>query len=88
MSRAYLTLITAGALTALSGADALADDRAPTAEEAVQIEEVLRAEGFTSWEEIEFDDGVWEVDDAVAADGTKYDLTLDPTFAIIERDED
>ncbi len=61
-------------------------DRDPTPEERTQIERVLRTEGFSRWDEIEFEDaGHWEVDDAVAADGRKYDLKLNATFAIIER---
>lgn len=64
------------------------DDRDPTPEERTQIEQTLRTDGFTSWEEIELDDGVWEVDDAVAADGQKFDVKLDAAFAIIERDPD
>lgn len=73
----------------LSGA-AFADDRAPTSEERAKIEEVLKAEGFTSWGEIELDDGkVWEVDDAIHSDGREYDLELDPaTYAITNRDPD
>lgn len=73
----------------LSGA-ALADDRAPTLEERAEIEAVLKAEGFTSWGEIELDDGkVWEVDDAIHSDGREYDLELDPqTYAITDRDPD
>lgn len=67
----------------------LADDRAPTAEERAQIEAVLRDAGYVSWEEIEFDDGLWEVDDARAADGREYDLKLDPnTLAVVARKED
>jgi hypothetical protein len=64
-------------------------DRPPTAEERARIETVLRSEGFQKWEEIEFDDGKWEVDDATAADRREYDLKLDPsTFAIVERKPD
>ena len=84
-------LVTTTALAVLLAAPAmpaLADDRPPTAEERAKIEEVLRAEGFTAWEEIEFDDdGHWEVDDAVAADGREYDLKLDTEFRIVERDD-
>lgn len=73
----------------LSGA-AFAGDRAPTLEERAEIEAVLKAEGFTSWGEIELDDGkVWEVDDAIHADGREYDLELDrTTYAITSRDPD
>ena len=73
---------------ALSGMPALADDRAPTAEERERIESVLRAEGFTRWDDIEWDDDRWEVDDAVGADGREYDLELDAGFTIVERDPD
>ena len=61
-------------------------DRDPTPEERSQIERVLRAKVSPGGDEIEFEDaGHWEVDDAVAADGRKYDLTLNGAFAIIER---
>ena len=68
-------------------ANALAD-REPTAEERVQIEQVLRDAGFTAWGEIEFDDDEWEVDDAVAEDGKKYELKLDKSLKIIKRERD
>ncbi len=65
-------------------------DRAPTPEERSSIETVLRNEGFLRWGRIELDDDdVWEVDDAYASDGRKYDLKLDPdTLAIIEPEAD
>lgn len=74
----------------LAVSPALADDRKPTPEELARIEAVLKAEGFTSWGEIELDDNrVWEVDDARHADGKEYDLDLDPqSLAIIKRDPD
>lgn len=64
-------------------------DRMPTAEELGRIEAALKKEGFTRWDDIELDDGVWEVDDAVGADGVRYDLELDPkTLAIVKRKRD
>lgn len=70
-------------------------DRAPTAQERAEIEAVLRAAGYTSWEEIEFDDDddddddqVWEVDDAIGADGHEYDLKLDRSYNVIKRERD
>lgn len=64
-------------------------DRPPTEEERAQLETALRGLGFTSWGNIEFeDDGVWEIDDAVAADGKKYELILTPAFEILEQNED
>jgi hypothetical protein len=72
----------------LSFGQALAD-RPPTPQERSRIETMLRQEGFTRWGRIELDDEIdlWEVDDAYASDGQKYDLRLDPeTLAIIEPD--
>lgn len=69
-----------------AGAVLADDDRAPNAEERAKIEEVLRAEGFTRWDDIEWDDGFWEVDDAIGADNREVDLKLDENFVIVERD--
>lgn len=64
-------------------------DREPTPEERVRLAAALRAEGFVRWDDIEFDDGSWEIDDAVAADGKKFDLKLNQnTLAIIAREDD
>jgi hypothetical protein len=30
------------------------------------------------------DDGQWEVDNAVGKDGRKFDITLDPSFKIVD----
>jgi hypothetical protein len=52
---------------------------------------MLRNEGFTRWGKIELDDDddVWEIDDAYASDGRRYDLRLHPdTLAIIAREPD
>ena len=79
----------ASALTLAALKPALAADRPPTPEERARIEAVLRDAGFRTWEEIEFDDGRWEVDDAIAADGVEYDLKLDPeTLSIVDRRRD
>jgi len=65
-----------------------ADDEAGP-EDRARIAEALRAAGYESFEEVEFDDGVWEVDDAVGSDGREYDLELDPdTLEIIRIEED
>ncbi len=85
----FRPLILAAALAALAS-PALAD-RAPTAEERAAIEAKLKAEGFTRWESIELEDdgSVWEVDDAVGADGREYDLELRfGTLEIVDRDAD
>jgi hypothetical protein len=63
--------------------------RAPTHDELSRIEAFLRNEGFTRWGQIELDNGVWEVDDADASDGRKYDLKLQPdTLAILKGEAD
>ena len=74
------------AISAAAASSSLAD-REPTADERAKIEQLLRSEGFTSWEEIELDDDGWEVDDAKGSDGREYELKLDrDTLRIIERD--
>ena len=88
MKTAYF-LVAAG-FGALAAAPALAD-RVPSDAERAAIERTLRANGFQSWEEIELDDDGprWEVDDARAADGRRYDLKIDPTtYRIVRRQED
>lgn len=77
------------AAIAMLATPALAD-RAPNAEERAAIEAKLKAEGFTRWESIELedDDSVWEVDDAVGPDGREYDLELRvDTLEIVDRDD-
>jgi hypothetical protein len=52
---------------------------------------MLRNEGFTRWGKIglEDDDDIWEIDDAYASDGRKYDLQLEPdTLEIVARERD
>jgi Peptidase propeptide and YPEB domain len=74
--------------TTLSSGPVFAD-RPPTPQERSQIEAILRNEGFTHWGEIELDDDLWQVDDAYASDGRRYDLKLDPdTLSIVEREPD
>src|SRR3546814_8665249 len=77
------------ALAAAFGATPALADRDANAEERAAIEKVLRAQGFVSWEEIELDDGRWEVDDARDAKGVEYDLKIDPkTLKIVRKEED
>jgi hypothetical protein len=60
-------------LAAGVSAPALAKDRPPTEVERAAIEKVLKAQGFVSWEEVEYDDDspqrppVWDIDDARTA---------------------
>lgn len=63
------------------------DDRRMGAGDLSQLESVLQDAGYTSWEEIEHEDGGFEVDDARDADGRERDLWVDGrTFEI--RDDD
>lgn len=67
------------------GTAARADEKLPPEQQA-KVEAMLKQEGFTKWEEIELDDGMIEVDDAIDASGKKFDLKLDPkTLAIVKR---
>ncbi|WP_266019575.1 PepSY domain-containing protein [Brucella intermedia] len=89
ISLKHVLCCTVGILTFVSG-PALAD-RKPTLEERAHIENRLKAWGYTSWDEIEFDDerNAWEVDDARASDGKFYDLKLDPrSLDIVKRKRD
>lgn len=60
----------------LAGGVALAADRAPTEAEAAAIKDALVKAGFSTWGKVEYDDGKWEVDDAIGADGKRYDVDL------------
>ena len=75
----FVSTLGLGAVPALA-------DRPPSDVERTEIEKVLKSDGFVSWEEIAFDDGRWEVDDARTGSGQEYDLKLDPgTLAIVKR---
>ncbi|MBX9930317.1 MAG: PepSY domain-containing protein [Methylobacterium sp.] len=89
MTNAVHSLAVIAGMTLLGTIPALAD-RAPTGEERKAIEKVLTDQGFTAWESIELEDaGHWEVDDAIAKDGKKFDLRLkDKTYEITDRKAD
>ncbi|GJE76832.1 PepSY domain-containing protein [Methylorubrum suomiense] len=71
---------------ALFTGPALADEKLPP-EQQTKVEDILKKEGFTKWKEIELDDGMIEVDDAIDANGKQFDLKLDPkTFEIVKRE--
>ena len=76
------------ALAALAPAGVAYADRGPSKEESAAIASALTAEGFKSWEKVELDDGVWEIDDARKLDGKKYDVKLNPQFQVIRVDRD
>ena len=66
-------------------------DRLPSPEERSSIETLLRDAGFQQWGKIELneDDDFWEVEDAYASDGGKYDLKLNlETLTIIKGEAD
>ena len=70
---------------ALLAGPALADEKLPPDQQA-KVEAMLKQEGFTKWKEIELDDGMIEVDDAIDANGKQFDLKLDPkTMEIVKR---
>lgn len=82
-------LALAGAASLLLSAHSALAGRAPTAEERPQIEAALRAQGYTVWEEIEFNDGVWKVEEAKTPDGKEYNLKLQPgSLQVISREDD
>lgn len=75
----------------LAASPLAAADRSPTQAERTAVERVLRAGGFVSWEEIELDDDGphWDVDDARIANGTRYDVKIDPrSMRIVRRQID
>lgn len=89
MTRCFRVSLAALMVTLPLASSANADDKMANPEQRAQIESVLNAEGFTSWGSIELDDGRWEVDNAIGADGKKYDLKLNrETFAVMSRELD
>jgi hypothetical protein len=68
------------------GVAAQADEKLP-AEQQAKVEAMLRQEGLTKWKEIELDDNVIEVDDAIDANGKQFDLKLDPKTLVVMKRE-
>lgn len=78
-------LVAAG--LALSALPARAE--APNADQLARIEATLKAAGYVSWsKDIEFDDKMWEVDDArKVANGPDCDLKISPdSYQIVKTD--
>jgi hypothetical protein len=73
------------ALAPLSAA--VAGEHDPTGEEKAMISEALLDQGFRDWGKIKFEDGLWEVDDARTHDGSKVDVKLDASFAVVSVDD-
>ncbi len=67
----------------LMASDAIAG-RTVTDEERTRLVAALTAQGCSGGK-MEFDDGKFEVDDAVCADGKKYDLDFDTSFLLIRK---
>ncbi|WP_448577604.1 PepSY domain-containing protein [Thermaurantiacus sp.] len=79
-------IITAFAMSALLAAPALADRRVSKEDKAL-IEAMLKAEGYTKWDTIEYIDGDRriKVDDAIDARGQRHDLIVGPaSFRVVE----
>ncbi|HVY57826.1 MAG TPA: PepSY domain-containing protein [Xanthobacteraceae bacterium] len=56
-----------------------------TDDEATRLKAAMTAQGCSGGK-MEFDDGKFEVDNAVCADGKTYDLDFDATFQLIKKD--
>lgn len=83
---ARLKLVAAAAILAFAvPVGASADDRRPEGAELAAITDALVAQGYSSWDGIEWDDGMWEVDDAKLSDGREYDLEVDPNTLQVVR---
>lgn len=74
---------------------AFAKDRLPTRTERAAIKEKLQSLGYTSWDDIKFDDDrpyhapKWEIDDARKGDGARFDVDLEPgTLRVIQEEPD
>lgn len=72
------TMLTASAVLALA-ISAVVGAQAPAAGQLTAAEIVGKAEqaGYTAIDDVEFDDGLWELD-ATAPDGRRVDLLMDP----------
>ena len=81
VAAATVLIIAASPTVAATGA------RPPTKEERTTIEGKLTAGGFKDWKKIEFEEGLWKIDEAKHTDGKKYDLELDKaTLEIVRQD--
>ena len=69
-------------ITTASGALA---DRPLTEDEKTKITAAVAAEGCSGGK-LEFEDGKFEADDVVCADGKKYDLEFDVSFQLIKKE--
>ena len=56
---------------------ALATGVAYAATGQADVEAALKSQGYTKWKSIVLDNGTWEVDDAINAQGKQFDLRID-----------
>jgi tellurite resistance protein len=68
----------------LSSATVAQADRPITDQEKGRLVEALKAQGCSGGK-MEFDDGKFEVDDAICADGKKYDIKFDQSYQMIDK---
>ena len=84
-----MRLITSIAILAISALPALAADRPVTQDERAKLVAAAQAEGCTGGKmEFDEDDQQFEVDDAVCADGKKYDIKFDPQMKLKRKNVD
>jgi len=76
-------LLAAALLVVLSQAPAWSG-RPVTEEERMKLVAALAAEGCSGGE-MEFDDGLYEVEDATCRDGKEYDLIFDANFKLLSK---
>jgi hypothetical protein len=67
----------------LMASDAFAG-RATTDEERTRLVAAVTAQACSGGK-MEFDDGKFAIDDAVSADGKRYDLDFDTSFSLIKK---
>jgi hypothetical protein len=68
----------------LFSATAALADRPVTEQEKARLVEAVKAQGCTGGK-MEFDDGKFEVDGAICADGKKYDIDFDQMFQMTKK---
>jgi hypothetical protein len=60
-------------------------DRPVTEEEKVKLAAAVAAQGCSGGK-MEFDDGKYEVDNAVCSDGRRYDLDFNTKFELVKKE--
>jgi L-alanine-DL-glutamate epimerase-like enolase superfamily enzyme len=80
-------ILTSFLLLSISAAPVLADERPVTEQEQAKLAEALKAQGCSAGK-MKVDDGKFEVDDAMCADGKKYELVFDSDFRLIKKEVD